>query len=414
MANATHKGWSYVTGEKSKNRVRAYEKSGKILLEFYERTSPSDKPIKKRVSLSHGDRELAKLKAEELAAALRRGEAPQTSPLTLHALFYNCYLKEMTPTKSKGKQRHDATCAEMFCRCFGAGRQPRTLNVRDWQKFIRERKSGALRPLSRSGDPITPVGDQQVRYDLKFLVAVLNFATVARDDKDVPLLTHNPLKGLPFPVEVSPCRPMLSEEHYLAMYAVAPLVHSLFPAFLQLVHETGHRASSVRQLRWSDLDLQNELVNWPAETDKMGFSHETPLSPEVVGTLVALLRCQRTVGQCWVFPSDKDPTKPVPRRTALKWWARAEKLAKLDHRQGEGFHSARRKFATEMKPNTNLRDLAYMGGWKNPQTLLTAYQLPEVSVQREALAARTKMRASRDASPTDTTNGHQEDSRPTA
>jgi hypothetical protein len=92
----------------------------------------------------------------------------------------------------------------------------------------------------------------------------------------------------------------------------------------------------------------------------------------------------------------------------------AEKLAKFEHIPGEGFHSARRKFATEMKPNANLRDLAYMGGWKNPQTLLTAYQLPEMSVQREALAARTKMRASRDASPTDTTNGHQKDSRPTA
>ena len=61
-----------------------------------------------------------------------------------------------------------------------------------------------------------------------------------------------------------------------------------------------------------------------------------------------------------------------------------------------------------MKPNTNLRDLAYMGGWKNPQTLLAAYQLPEMSVQREALTARTKVRASRDASPTDTTNGHLE------
>ena len=36
-----------------------------------------------------------------------------------------------------------------------------------------------------------------------FLVAVLNFATVARDDRDVPLLTHNPLKGWPIQAETA-------------------------------------------------------------------------------------------------------------------------------------------------------------------------------------------------------------------
>jgi hypothetical protein len=47
------------------------------------------------------------------------------------------------------------------------------------------------------------VGDRQIRYDLKLLVAVLNFATVARDDWDVPLLTHNSSKGLPIQVETA-------------------------------------------------------------------------------------------------------------------------------------------------------------------------------------------------------------------
>jgi hypothetical protein len=42
--------------------------------------------------------------------------------------------------------------------------------------------------------------------------------------------------------------------------------------------------------------------------------------------------------------------------------------------------------------STNLRDLAYMGGWKSPQTVLTVYQQPEIEVQREALAGRKKLR----------------------
>jgi len=55
-----------------------------------------------------------------------------------------------------------------------------------------------------------------------------------------------------------------------------------------------------------------------------------------------------------------------------------------------GFHSARRKFANDFKPTTNLRDLAYMGGWKSPVTLLTVYQQPDLEVQRASLAARNK------------------------
>jgi hypothetical protein len=172
MAKAKRERWSYRTGEKGVNRVRAYEKDGSILLEFYERIRGSTDPVRKRVSLHHEDRSQAKEKADELAAALRRRDTPQASTLTLHALFYNWYLKEVTPTKSAGKQRHDETAAEMFCRCFGAKRQPQTLSVRDWHKFIAERRSGALRPLSLdAGDekrPIRSVSDLQLRYDLKF------------------------------------------------------------------------------------------------------------------------------------------------------------------------------------------------------------------------------------------------------
>lgn len=93
----------------------------------------------------------------------------------------------------------------------------------------------------------------------------------------------------------------------------------------------------------------------------------------------------------WVFPSDRDASKPLGRHTAKNWWLRAEKLAKITHVAGTGYHSVRRKFASEMK-STNLRDLAHLGGWKNPQTLLTVYQQPEMEVQRDALGGRKKLR----------------------
>lgn len=71
----------------------AYEKGGQSFLEFYER-QPNAKPVRKRISFGKCDRDQAKLKADELVAALRRGAAPQASNLTLHALFYNWYLKD--------------------------------------------------------------------------------------------------------------------------------------------------------------------------------------------------------------------------------------------------------------------------------------------------------------------------------
>ncbi len=78
--------------------------------------------------------------------------------------------------------------------------------------------------------------------------------------------------------------------------------------------------------------------------------------------------------------------------TANKWWQRAEANAGLAHVSWAGFHSARTKFASELKA-TNLRDLAYMGGWTNPETVLRVYQQPEMEIQRQALATRKKVTA---------------------
>jgi hypothetical protein len=47
----------------------------------------------------------------------------------------------------------------------------------------------------------------------------------------------------------------------------------------------------------------------------------------------------------------------------------------------------RRKFATELK-DLPLKDLCYLGGWKDPKTLLTCYQQPDEEGMRRALLAR--------------------------
>jgi hypothetical protein len=74
------------------------------------------------------------------------------------------------------------------------------------------------------------------------------------------------------------------------------------------------------------------------------------------------------------------------------WWERAEKLAELAHESRMGWHSLRRKFATELK-GMPLKDLCALGGWRGTQTVLTCYQREDEGTMRKALATRKALRA---------------------
>ena len=94
----------------------------------------------------------------------------------------------------------------MFLRFFGRNRDPVTLSQRDWGRFIREQRAGRIGPSGR------PVAGRTVEYDVKFLAAVLNWATRSRDERGRLLLGQNPLRGLREPTEKNPTRVVLAEE----------------------------------------------------------------------------------------------------------------------------------------------------------------------------------------------------------
>ena len=160
-----------------------------------------------------------------------------------------------------------------------------------------------------------------------------------------------------------------------------------FGLALVLVHETGHRIGAVRLLRWSDVDLEKGLVHWRADSDKIGYAHVTPLSEHARAALVHARRHQPGIGDAWVLPSPKVPNAPCSRHILRDWWKRAWKYAGLTTEKGMGWHSLRRKFASEMK-HTPLRDLCELGGWQDPQTVLRCYQRPDEATMREALRQR--------------------------
>lgn len=301
MANATKKPWSYSTGEWGVNRVRAFERQGKgIFLEFRERNPDGTAGRKARIALGHSDRKAAKAKAEEVAAAFRREEPAQGSEATLQVLF-DTYGSEVTPEKGESKRKHDVRCAEMFLRYFGAQTLPRTLTRREWDRFVADRRRGAIAPAGVVQK--RRVGERVIAYDLKWLLSVFNWATTVGDGRGGFLLDRNPFKGLPLPRAESPQRSVLTHEQYLALRGIAAQVAPQFGLALVLAHETGHRIGAIRQLRWSDIDLDAGTVHWRGELDKIGMEHTTLLTEEADAALRAERAARPAIGDAWLFPA---------------------------------------------------------------------------------------------------------------
>ena len=181
----TVKRWSYSAGECGRNRVRAYEdRTGLLLVEYYERQPGIARPLRTRVSLQHRDPARAKQQVDDMVAAFGRGTRPAGGPVPLATLF-DIYGREVTPTKSSGKRQHDRACAEMFLRFFGAARDARSLNRRDWDRFIQARRAGTLAPVGKRTP--APVRNRQIEYDLRWLLD-LRITNAANDAERVALL----------------------------------------------------------------------------------------------------------------------------------------------------------------------------------------------------------------------------------
>ena len=377
---------SYGAGEWGRNRVRVFPdpKTGLFQIEW------RDNGRRLTRSLKHRDWARAKRQADEFAAGylgpeLHRKADAEPEPLTLETLF-DIYGEEVTPTKCEQALRHDRAASRMFLGCFGRDRKPATLSQRDWDRFIRARRAG------RVGASGSPVSDRTIEYDLKFLIAVFNWAAKSRDEQGRLLLEANPLRGLKTPTEKNPVRVVLSEEEYQALLEVSRPVDWRFRVALVVAHETGHRIGAIRQLRWSDIDMEGGVVRWRAEHEKSGYEHQTPVTAEALAVFREARTRNPETGDTVVLPSPKYPSRCVGSALACVWWNRAENLAGLDPKPGRGWHSLRRKFASDLM-NQPLKVLCELGGWKTAKTVLQCYQRPDEAQLRTALESRRRVRA---------------------
>ena len=350
MAERQKKHWSYNAGERGRNWTRAYQdaKDRKFYLEWREEVLDPETgdPVQKRrralILDEHTrqpvtDPEVVKARADKLAAKFTEAPPEALPPTTVRptvAQLIDHYLKEVTPTKGESTQDHDLRAGRIFKRLVGR-KEPRNLDAGDWNTFIHRRRSGKIEGFG-------PVGNRQIAYDLKFLIAVLGWATGIKVD-GAPLLEFNPWgpeqrrsHRMQMPKEMSPRRPSMTDEIRDRLIEHSP--HWQFELALLLGRYTISRNSSVRRMRWSDIDLEAGTVRWRKESDKSQREGMVPLLPEAIE---ALRRAPRGIGNAWVFPSEVDPSQPTPRDTFQTWMRRAKERAGIRIR-GLGFHGEKR------------------------------------------------------------------------
>ena len=385
MARTKRSRRSYGAGEWGRNRVRVFPdpKTGIFQIEWRENGRRLTR------SLKHRDWARAKRQADEVAAGFAvhepAGEAgAEPEPLTLEKLF-DIYREEVTPTKAKRTRGRDRVAMRMFLDFLGPHRRPETLSQRDWDRFIRERRAGRVGPSGK------PVSNRMIECDLRFLIAILNWASRSRDEQGRLLLGSNPLKGLKMPKRKNPTRVVLSDEEYRALLKVSPQVDWRFRVALVLAHETGHRIGAIRQLRWSDIDIEGRTIRWRAEHEKTGYEHRTPVTDEVIAVIEEALGRNPARGDAPVLPSTQDPSLCIRRWMLGDRWRKAERLAGLEPKRGRGWHSLRRKFASDLMA-LPLKVLCELGGWKEAKTVLRCYQQPDEVQLRAAIESRQRVR----------------------
>jgi len=374
MADPTRgrkKRWSYNAGQRGRNWVRAFEHSrdGTLYLEWLEAVEVTDPETgavttterRRRRKLQAGDQSKARAvqKAEELAERFADlADQPEESPVTLAQLIED-YLQEVTPRKGKGKQGHDHRAQRLWLAFFDGlpdrgrcgERHPATLDRIDWDGFIAARRGGSIAGWG-------PVKDRQVQYDLKFLIAVLNWGTGTK-----PWGSPNPYlpTGSPWSTEIrrsqrwrmpqtkTPHRPSMTPEIRAALILNGPSWQ--FTAALVLERDTRRRNSSIRCLDWSDIDQQGWTIRWRGEFDKEGRETVTPLLSEEARNILRRAPSRGIAGP--VFPSASDPSLPTPSHTFQTWLRRSKarllkplsegEREKWEERlRGVGFHAEKR------------------------------------------------------------------------
>ncbi|MHB1194827.1 MAG: hypothetical protein ACYC6F_17510 [Longimicrobiales bacterium] len=346
--------WTYNAGERGRNWVRAYRqiRDGRYYLEWRE-PGANGQPLRRAVLMDGvvAQKE-AKRRADRLAADFAdHVEEPIPAGVSIASLIAR-YVHEKTPRKGASKKSHDHQAQRVWIAWFNlqdephrrSDRHPSSLDRVDWDDFIAKRTGGLIPGFPR------PSGPRTVAYDLKFLLAVLNWAV------GTPLLESNPWSApirkagnWTLPKEPSPKRPGMPQA--IERGLIRHSSNWRFPALLILQRETRRRNSSIRQLDWTDIDQDTWTVQWRGELDKSGREIVTPLTPAAIDVLEGL---PTRAGTGLVFPADRNFSRAISRDSCQTLLRRAKAAwlaaTPIEQRQAlkkvlvrVGYHSEKRQ-----------------------------------------------------------------------
>ncbi len=329
----------------------------------------------------------AKREVVELSNRLIRGESPR-GRVTLGELF-NLFRREVVARQSRKQRAETLRELDLWTNFLGAGFVVSRLGAREWNRFITERSAGEIDGRGRRVADPRPVRARTVAKSLKALRHACRFGTNYRTANGGFLLDADPTRGLPVPQEPNPARPLADYERFKRLLAVADQmqmrvaggkhVRSYLRELLILAEETGRRIGAIVALRFSDWNPNAKpygALGWRADSDKLGKEWSAPVTPEVRDAIEHIRRERPGLGDAWLFPALKNPSRHLDTSRAYRWLEKAEKLAGLPHPRGGGWHMFRRMWATARK-DMSLKDVAAAGGWKNTATLQLCYQHPD-------------------------------------
>jgi integrase len=324
---------------------------------------------------------LGKLLLSEL---LKNGLQPISgTPLTLGVLWRKYSLECVEFLDNGERTRQDANARwEVLRAFFGDDFRVEQLTSDDQRRYEQARRKGGISLLS--GVKTVATRARSAEADIVVLHAMLRWASTKRLPGGAYLLDRNPLQNVKRVREKNKKQPFATWERYQATVAAMRRLAAdtkneavqtrwlRMEMALFIAEATGRRLGSIRQLRWEDFKYDRGLVCWRAEADKKGYSWQVPMPQLFLDTMRDYQRRLGAIaGPLFAAPESRDGI--MDRHLFDKWLSHAEKVAKQPKLDGSLWHAYRRKWATERK-QSNPKDVAAAGGWKDVSTLLEVYQ----------------------------------------
>jgi len=372
--------WTCSLGQRG-CRVRIFEK--RLNGQYYREVWRSGSGRSTRCLGTANRREAERLGRELLKALLTGAAAIGQGPLRLGNLVRMYLTESPSHLDNTSSSQADARArSQTLLGFFGSECDVSRLEAKDQAAFSAARLAGGIR--RPDGSVTRPVRARSVEADLVVLHQMLAWATTTRRPNGDRLLDQHPLHGVKRVSEKNPKRPVATWERFVTTREAIQQFRSeagtaeeidrwlKLEAALVLAEATGRRLSSIRQLRWEDIDWSQGTIRWRAEADKKRKEWVVPYPPELLGFLRQVRLQQGAVGG-WIFRGQRHPDQPMDRHLFDKWLGVAERRAGLPKLDGGIWHPYRRAWASARK-HLPLKDVAAAGGWSDTETLLKCYQ----------------------------------------